>query len=363
MIHNPTKILAIDTSCDETAAAVTDKTKILSNLIWSQASLHAKFGGVYPNLAKRMHKEKIDFIVKKALKSANMTYKDIDLIAVTVGPGLAPALEVGIDYAKKTALENKIPLIPINHIEGHIFSSMALPNSKNAKEKTIHFPTLALIASGGTTKVILVKKIGSYKILADTMDDALGEALDKGARTLGLGYPGGAILEKFAKKGKLGNFNLPIPMTGKEDRMKFSYSGLKTALVRLIEKREKQKKTLSKEDIFNLAAEYQNAAFKHLIKITKKAIENTISSTTINDLLTGGGVTANIELKKRLRKLSKEFKIQPHFPYTKRLNTDNAAMIGIAAYLTHKKLIPFNKIEIEKIDRIPRFSLVNKPEP
>ena len=139
MNHNQTKILAIDTSCDETAAAVTDKTKILSNIIWSQASLHAKFGGVYPNLAKRMHKERIDFIVKKALKSASMTYKNIDLIAVTIGPGLAPALEVGIDYAKKTALENKIPLIPINHIEGHIFSSMALPNSKNAKEKKYYF--------------------------------------------------------------------------------------------------------------------------------------------------------------------------------------------------------------------------------
>ena len=190
------KILAIDTSCDETAAAVTQDTKILSNVIWSQASAHAKFGGVMPSLAQRMHEERIDWVIQKALGKNYKDLKGIDAIAVTVGPGLSIALGVGIDRAKKLAIKYDKKLIAVNHLEGHILSSLV------NKSSSIKFPALGLVVSGGNTILVKINKISSYETLAQTTDDALGEALDKGARMLGLGYPGGAILEKFARGGK-----------------------------------------------------------------------------------------------------------------------------------------------------------------
>lgn len=183
-------ILAIDTSCDETAVAVTNNTEVLSNCIWSQASLHASFGGVFPSLAQRQHIERIDYVVDKAVKSAKIDIKDVDAIAVTIGNGLSIALGVGINKAKELAVKYNKPLIPVSHTESHLLSPFV--NSK----QDIKFPCLGLVLSGGTTVLAIVKGIGSYEILAETSDDALGEALDKGARLLGLGYPGGAILEK-----------------------------------------------------------------------------------------------------------------------------------------------------------------------
>ncbi len=339
-------ILAIDTSCDETSAAVTEGTKVLSNIIWSQASLHAKFGGIYPSLAKRKHEERIDWVINKAMLNAKCQMSNIDAIAVTVGPGLAIALEVGIRKAKVMAKKYGKPLIAVNHVEGHILSCLAKPKTKisNFKIQNSKFPALAFVASGGTTQLILVKEIGKYEPIAQTSDDALGEALDKAARMLGLGYPGGSILEKMASDGNSDSYPLPIPMVGQENKFKFSYSGLKTALYRLIE----IEKPLDKEKVQNLAVSYQNVAFKHVERMIKKVVE----IYPVKEFWFGGGVSANIELRNRIRKICKENNIIMRLPYSKKLCTDNAAMIGIAAYFKAQRK-EFVK-NIEKIERIPR---------
>jgi len=332
------KILAIDTSCDETAAAVTENTKVLSNVVWSQASAHAKFGGVMPSLAQRMHEERIDWVVKKALGKRNLA-KDINAIAVTTGPGLSIALGVGINKARHLAIKYKKPLIAVNHIEAHFLSPLA--NSKTE----IKFQVYGLCVSGGNTIFVKINKIGSYEILAQTVDDALGEALDKAARMLWLGYPGGAILEKFTKFGNSKAYSLPIPIVGQEKRKIFTYSGLKSAFYRLVEK----EKPLTKEKIYNLAASFQNTAFTHLIRVIRYVLANYKLPTT-NYFLVGGGVAVNVELQKRLRKLGKEFGIKLLVPYSKKLCGDNAAMIGVAAFLNPKYIPP------SKIDRNPNLS-------
>lgn len=347
------KILAIDTSCDETATAVTEDTKILSNIIWSQASEHAKFGGVMPSLAQRMHEERIDWVIEQAIKKAKTKFKNLDAIAVTVGPGLSIALGVGIDRAKKLAAKYTKPIIPVNHVESHLLSPLAKPNKQIYKSTNlqINFPAYGLVVSGGNTIFVLVEKIGKYKILAETHDDALGEALDKGARMLGLGYPGGAILEKMAREGKPKNFSLPVPLVGQEKRMMFSYSGLKTSFYRLIEsEKQKDKDFPSKEQIYDLAATYQDTAFKHIERI----LEFQFNHSTIHptDFLLGGGVAANIELRKRLRKLGKKYGFNLRVPYSKKLYGDNAAMIGVCASSNPKF------VEVDKIDRIPNLKVV-----
>lgn len=356
------KILAIDTSCDETAAAVTECTKILSNVIWSQASAHAKFGGVMPSLAQRMHEERIDFVINKALIASRYSLSAIDAVAVTVGPGLSIALGVGIDRAKKLALKYHKKLIAVNHLEAHILSSLANsksqdPNHKQITNSNIKFPALGLVVSGGNTLLVKINKIGSYETLAQTTDDALGEALDKSARMLGLGYPGGAVLEKLARLHNVsageprgGLYKLPIPIIGQEERKIFTYSGLKTAFSRLVE----SEKPLTKEKISNLAACFQDVAFQHLIRVVSFVIRD--SRFKIQNLLIGGGVSANVELRKSLRKLGKEYGITVHFPYSKKLTGDNAAMIGIAAYFKAQRG-EFSKVD--EIDRRPNLKISN----
>ena len=353
------KILSIDTSCDETAAAVTEDTKVLSNTVWSQASLHAKFGGVMPSLAQREHEEHIDWVIDKALKSASMNLPDIDAIAVTTGPGLSIALGVGVNKAKELAKKYKKPLIPVNHIEAHILSPLAI--TKNQKPKNIDLPFLGLCVSGGNTIFVLVKKIGDYEILAETVDDALGEALDKGARMLGMGYPGGAILEKMGKAGNKINFKLPIPLIGQEKRKIFSYSGLKTSFYRLIESYKKSDPNFpTKENIYDLAASFQDVAFKHIERVITFILNDRNFET--KDLFLGGGVAANTELRKRLRRLGEKFGYRLHIPYSLRLCGDNAAMIGVTAFLKtkyqNKNLDQY--LDIDRVDRDPRLKLVNK---
>jgi N6-L-threonylcarbamoyladenine synthase len=337
------KILSIDTSCDETSAAVTEETKILSNLIWSQASAHAEFGGVMPSLAQRMHEERIDWVIDKALRKAKVKIENIDVIAVTIGPGLSIALGVGIDRAKKLSIKYNKKLIAVNHLEGHILSSLA-----NSGISNFQFPALGLVVSGGNTILVKINKVGLYETLAQTTDDALGEALDKGARMLGLGYPGGAILENLARGGDAKKYKLPIPIVGHEERRMFSYSGLKTAFSRLIE----SEKPLTKNKIFDLATCYQNTAFTHLVRVVSYIIQH--SPFTFNHLFVGGGVSANIELRKRLRKLGKDNGIKVFIPYSKKLTGDNAAMVGIAAYY---KVQRNEFINPDKIDRNPNFKL------
>lgn len=332
------KILAIDTSCDETAASVTENMGILSNVIWSQASLHAKFGGVMPSLARRMHEERIDWVINKAMKKANVNFNKLDAIAVTIGPGLSIALGVGITKAKELAKRYNKKLIAVNHIEGHLLSSL-IPN------KNIKFPALGLVVSGGNTILVRINKIGFYEVLAQTTDDALGEALDKGARMLGLGYPGGAILEKIAKEGDKTKYSLPVPIAGQEERQIFSYSGLKTAMMREVAKAG----TLTKEKVCDLAVAFQNSAFKHIERVLKYIFEHYEYKNT--DLLVGGGVSANVEIRKKLRKLCKNYNINTHFPISKNLYGDNAGMVGITAYLNQKY------IDINVIDRKPNLKL------
>ncbi len=336
------KILSIDTSCDETAAAVTDGTKILSNIIWSQAAAHAKFGGVMPSLARRMHEERIDWVIKRAINNSQLTINNIDAIAVTVGPGLSIALGVGVNKARELAKKYNKKIIGVNHLEGHVLSPLANENVQ------IKYPALGLIVSGGNTLLIKIDKIGKYETLAQTTDDALGEALDKAARMLGLGYPGGAVLEKMSKFGDSKKYKLPIPIVGQEERKIFTYSGLKTAMSRLVE----SEKPLTKDKIVNLAASFQNVAFTHLIRVCSYVIEN--CELKIDNLLVGGGVSTNIELRRRLRQMGKKYGIRVLFPYSKKLTGDNAAMIGVAAYFKAQRGEFFDP---DKIDRNPNLKI------
>jgi N6-L-threonylcarbamoyladenine synthase len=282
---------------------------------------------------------------------------------VTAGPGLAIALEVGIAKAKEMANQLNVPLIPINHIEGHLLSPMARSKSRRVEEQeSISFPALGLVVSGGHTELVLIKNIGEYEILAQTQDDALGEALDKAARMLGLGYPGGAILEKMAQNGNPKAYPLPLPMSRSADKYSFSYSGLKTALYRLISAKSS---VLSTQDVYDLAATFQNRAFQHLERVIINTIlsfntppfpspklgEGTKGRST--HLLVGGGVAANMELRKRLRKMGREFNLRVRFPYSLKLCGDNAAMICVAAALRLQVQGPLTRVQ--EIDRRPRW--------
>lgn len=358
MIKLGMKILAIDTSCDETAAAVVEDTTILSNIIWSQASAHAKFGGVMPSLAQRMHEERIDFVINKAIVNCKLKIENCDCIAVTIGPGLSIALGVGINKAKELAKKYKKPLIPINHLEGHVLSPFAISNSQLSISNkftilNLQLPALGLVISGGNTVLVKMNKIGEYETLAATVDDALGEALDKAARMLGLGYPGGAILEKFAKLGDPKKYKLTIPLLGQEDRQIFSYSGLKTAMMRLARSLE----PLNKQKIYDLATCFQDIAFEHLIRICRYTLQH--KAYGLEHLLVGGGVAANVEVRKRLRKLGKDTGVNVHFPINRKLYGDNAAMIGLAANIKFKinNLQLSDYMDTTTVDRNPNLKL------
>ncbi|MEK7154531.1 MAG: tRNA (adenosine(37)-N6)-threonylcarbamoyltransferase complex transferase subunit TsaD [Patescibacteria group bacterium] len=325
------KILAIETSCDETCAAVTEGTNILSSVVYSQIDLHKEFGGVVPSIARRAHEEKISFVIDKAMLNAQCSMLNIDAVAVTAGPGLSIALEVGIRHAKEWAKKLNKSLIAVNHIEGHVLSGLT---------PEVQFPALALVVSGGHTELIWVEKIGQYRIVARTMDDALGEALDKAARMLGLGYPGGAELEKKAVLGNSKAYPLPLPMA-RSKILAFSYSGLKTAFYRLVKD----------QNINDLAACFQNRAFEHLLRVTRATLN--AQPTAPKDLLVGGGVVANAKLREEIKKLSDEVGCRVWFP-GKGMYGDNAAMIGIAANFKAQR---GEFSDPEKVDRLPRWRI------
>lgn len=324
------KILAIETSADDTAAAVVDGTKILSSVKHTQLE-HSDWGGIVPSIAKRNHEAYIDAVINRALQESKVSIQEIDSIAVTMGPGLSIALGVGIAKAKELAIKYNKPLIPVNHIEGHILSALT---------PDITFPCLSLAISGGHTQIILIKKIGEYQILVESQDDNIGEALDKGARILGLPYPGGPALEKLALEGNPKKYKLPLPMAGKEGHA-FSYSGLKSAFFRLA----KQYPDANKAD---LAACYQAMVFKHLVRTLKLVIEH--STLDIRHLLVGGGVAANQTLKKQIENMGLELGFSVHYPENLMLCTDNAAMIGVAASFK-------SPVDPAKIDRLPRWKV------
>lgn len=389
------KILAIETSCDETAVALLECTgeldsprfKILGNSLISQIELHKEYGGVYPMLAKREHQKNLPILLERTLKKAtaksgqaklNKKKKPVALIAVTSGPGLEPALWTGIVFAKELSKKWDVPLVPVNHMEGHILSvfgkhkekfKINLPKNK--------FPILALLVSGGHTELVLINNFGKYKIIGETLDDAAGEAFDKVARMLGLPYPGGPEISKLAERERkkiifrgstqgdgprteqifqqkncdpikidFPPFALPRPMLHSKN-FDFSFSGLKTAVLYLVRDLQKEHSDILENVRIKqmIAKEFEDAVVETLVFKTKKAIEKY----NIKTLIVAGGVSSNKYLRKEMKKLTKN-KQSLFFP-EKKLATDNSVMIGIAGYLKFlgrgKKGVNHSKIKAE----------------
>ncbi|AKM84226.1 TPA: tRNA (adenosine(37)-N6)-threonylcarbamoyltransferase complex transferase subunit TsaD [Candidatus Campbellbacteria bacterium] len=388
------KILAIETSCDETAISIIEakgglkkpQFKIIADTIISQINIHKEYGGVFPALAKREHTKNLLPILLTTLKKGGLlnpvsnsknkifnfqfpiskqttnkihkilereieiaepllefvkTHKipKIDAIAVTQGPGLEPALWTGINFAKALALAWDKPFIPVNHMEGHLVASLLKSKVTSSKYKGVEFPALGLLISGGHTELVLIKDWMDYKLIGQTRDDAVGEAYDKVARMLGLPYPGGPeiskLSEEFSKNLKLKtkNFTLPRPMLHTND-FDFSFSGLKTAVLYTVKNIKKVTPEIKKE----ICAEFEDAVVDVLLLKTKKAI----AKNDIKTLILGGGVTANKKIRKEFKKLEKELSINILIPDAKH-STDNAVMIGIASYfryLDNKILLP-----------------------
>jgi len=343
-------ILSIETSLDDTCAAVTRGLRVKSNVVSSQTSYHADWGGTVPDIAKRLHREWLPRIVDKALHQAsipNLRSGFVNCIAVTHGPGLAPSLEQGIDYAKQLATSYKLPLIAVNHMEGHLLSSLAQNRHGKGSRFTLRSlgkrRALGFLISGGHTELVLMRGIGDYSLLGTTLDDAAGEAYDKVARMLGLGYPGGPILSELAKFGEA-KYPLPEPMLNRTD-LNFSFSGLKTQARYFL---EREKPELTKQFIQDFAASFQSAVLKHLLRRLKRALE--LHSPAM--LLLGGGVVSNIELRKACRQLAREYGIPTHIPHNKKLITDNAAMIGIPAFYQYLRKDFTNP---DQLDRLPNL--------
>lgn len=324
------RVLGIDTSCDDTCVALLEikdlRFKILNNIVSSQVKLHAKYGGVYPFLAKREHIKNLPLVFRKATKEVKLS--EIDLIGVTNGPGLEPCLWQGINFAKKLTQDLKLPIIPVNHIEAHI-----LANFINLKSI---FPALCLVVSGGHTQLILMRGIGKYKLIGETRDDAAGECFDKTARILGLGYPGGPVIARESDKFIIHNskfkIHLPRPMIYQKN-YDFSFSGLKTAVLYGYKGRPLETRR-SKKYIWEMCREIQQAIIDVLIHKTIKAAKNFKAKS----IILGGGVAANDELRKQFQE-----KIEKEIPNTKYLIpdtkycTDNAAMVAATAYFHRKK--------------------------
>ncbi len=320
----PFIVLGIESSCDETAAAVLKRTKsgeteILSSVIASQDEDHAPFGGVVPEIAARAHMQKIDLIIDQAMQKSGITYSDLDAIAATSGPGLIGGVIAGLMSAKGLALALDIPLIGVNHLEGHALSPrLAAP---------CPFPYLLLLVSGGHTQLLSVKDLGDYDRLGSTVDDAAGEAFDKSAKVMGLGFPGGPRLEKQARKGDISAYKLPRPYRG-QDHANFSFAGLKTAVARAFEVSDKSDKAKS-----DLAASFQQAVCDVLSERTSKAMamfKSGLSETdTPHRFVVAGGVAANQAIRQSLETLCAEQGFSLFAPPLKYC-TDNAAMIALA---------------------------------
>ena len=306
-------ILGIETSCDETGIAIynTEKQSIISEQLFSQASKHAEYGGVVPELASRDHLIKIIPLIKLTLEEAKLEFNDLDGIAYTAGPGLRGPLLIGASMAKSLAFSLKIPSIAIHHMEAHLLINLL-------EDPAPKFPFLTLLISGGHCLLINAKELGSYDIVGQTIDDAVGEAFDKVSKLLELGYPGGPLIEKLAKSGDSSAFSFPRPMTNK-DNLDFSFSGLKTAVFYAL----KDTKVINKQIKANIAASFQDAVADTLLIKSKKALEETKQ----NELVIGGGVASNKYIRKKLVEGLEGNKI--YFPPLERC-TDNGAMVAFA---------------------------------
>ena len=313
-------ILGIESSCDETAASVVrNGSEVLSNIVASQADIHKRFGGVVPEVASRYHVEAITTVIDEALSEARVTWSDLDGIAICQGPGLVGSLIVGLQAAKALSFAHNIPLIPVHHIAGHIYA--------NALSGKMQFPLIALVVSGGHTELILMKADNKYEYLGRTLDDAVGEAYDKVARILGIGYPGGPIIDKLATTGS-DTYHLPRIWLDKTE-FNFSFSGLKSAVINLVHNANQRGEEI---DHANLAASFQASVVEVLTTKTK----NTILKHNVKNLVVAGGVAANSGLRASLTEMTVANGINliiPEFKYC----TDNAAMIAAAGTVNLKQ--------------------------
>jgi N6-L-threonylcarbamoyladenine synthase len=315
-------ILAIESSCDDTSAAVLKNDRVLSNIIANQ-EVHAKYGGVVPELASRAHQQHIVPVVQQALTRAGISKEELSAIAFTRGPGLMGSLLVGTSFAKSMALGLNIPLLAVNHMQAHILAHFIQDESQKMPE----FPFLCLTISGGHTQIVKVDKNLNFEVLGETIDDAVGEAYDKSAKILGLPYPGGPLIDKYAQLGNPKAFQFSKP---KVAGLNFSFSGLKTAILYFIQKQEKENPNFIKEHLNDICASIQYTIVDILIDKLKKAVKET----EITQIAIAGGVSANSEIRKKLQVAEKHWgwkTFVPKFEFT----TDNAAMIGIAGYFQY----------------------------
>lgn len=330
-------ILGIETSCDETSASIVKNgNEEISTVVLSQMDIHKQYGGVVPEIASRNHVENITLVIEETLEKAKMKIEDIDAIAVTFGPGLIGSLLIGVQAAQTLSYIFNKPLIPVHHIAGHIYA--------NRLVKDFEFPLIALVVSGGHTDLIYMKDEYSFKRIGGTLDDAVGEAYDKVAKVMNLGYPGGPIIDKMSTIGK-DTYNLPIPLDDESDN--FSFSGLKSAVINLIHNEKQKGNEIIKE---NMATSFQN----RVINIITKKTMRVLHKKNINTLLLAGGVSANKGLRDEFTKLCQKEKINLIIPPLKYC-TDNATMIASSGYYAYQKGI----IEDSSINAVANISIEN----
>ena len=346
-------ILGIESSCDETAASVVvDGSEVLSNVVASQIDKHAPHGGVVPELAAREHLKAIECVVKSALENANVSLKDISAISVTNGPGLMPALLVGVNFAKALAFANDISFIGANHFLAHIYGAF-LDGKKTHLSEPI-YPMLALVVSGGHSSLLLISDDGKARIIGYSIDDAAGEAFDKGAKLLGLGYPGGPIIEKTGQGGNISKYDFPRSLTGKsgkkvteENKFNFSFSGLKTSL--LYHTKKLQKENLLEDELVDTVASYQEAIVDVLTIKTKSAYKKFNAKSVV----LCGGVACNGVLRERFMQTFDKDKL---FIAPKKYCTDNAAMVAGIGYHLFKQ----EKFDVKEVDAYARLPLITE---
>ena len=307
------KILAIESSCDETAASVISDGVLLSNIVSTQIDVHRKYGGVMPEIASRLHAENISIVIKEAMEEAKLNFEDLDAVAVTRGPGLIGALHVGLQAAKTISMLYNIPLIPVHHLAGHIYANEYVSEFK--------FPMLAVVVSGGNTELVLMKDHMNFEIIAETVDDAIGECYDKVARVLGLPYPGGIPIDKLAKEGKH-TYDLPTPLKGVKT-VNLSYSGLKTNVINLVHNLEQKGEKVNVPD---MCKSFQDVAVGLVIDRTIKAVKQY----QVNQVILAGGVSANSYLRSEMTNEMNKLNVELHIP-PMWCCTDNAAMIAKVA--------------------------------
>lgn len=335
MIMKDIHILAIESSCDETSCSIVKNGKEeLATVTSTQIDIHKKYGGVVPEIASREHLKNITIIIEECLEKSNMKMEDIDYIAVTYGPGLIGSLLVGIEAAKTLSFVYNIPIIPVHHLAGHIYA--------NSLEKEMKFPLIALVISGGHTELIYMPADFKFEIIGSTLDDAVGETYDKVARVIGIGYPGGPVIDKIAQLG-IDSYELPLPMIN--DRYNFSFSGLKSAVINLAHNEKQKNREINKE---NLARSFQNVVVETIVRKT----ENALLDKKVKNLVIAGGVAANSDIRKGLIKMCEDNDIKYSFPNIKYC-TDNATMIAAAAYYIRDRAVNdlnINAISSEKIN-------------